>query len=259
VGADGHGAELPGRGHAVDDVANARARGERGEENFGFFSSGGDGGAQIDREKRGERGGLRGVGGGGELRGVAILEQAPAGWLAGGVGRGGAEGGPQLDEGAEDGRFGELATEEFANFNGSLRALLVEGLPGAENDGSDAAAGGSGLPLAIAADGNDPGKDVGGNEEVGLLGEGAEEVEGDGAARIDEADGEIHGGGDGVGGRHSADGAHAGFNEGRRGCGELGVPRQEEAEVDVVEPSSGVVVGEDRCGVLTPQRGARDL
>jgi hypothetical protein len=259
VGADGHGAELACGGHAMDDVANAGACGEWREENFGLFSSGGDGGAQIDGEECGERGGLPGVGGGGELRGVAIFEEAPAGRLAGGVGRGGAEGGPQLDEGAEDGGFGELAAEEFANFNGSLRALFVESLPGAEDDGGDAAAGGRGLPLAIAADGNDPGKNVGGNEEVGLLREGAEEVERDDVAGIDEADGEIHRGGNGVGGRQGADGAHARFNKRGRGRGELGVTGKEEAEVNVVEPVSGVVVGEDRRGVLTPQRGARDL
>jgi hypothetical protein len=250
---------LAGRGHAVDDVTDAGACGERGEEDFSFFSGSGDGGAQVDGEQRGERGGLRGVGGSGELGRVAIFEEAPARGLAGGVGGGGAEGGPKLDEGAQDGGLGELAAEEFAQFDGGLRALLVESFPGAEDDGGDAAAGGRGFPMAIAANGNDPGKDVGGDEEVGLLRECAEEVERNGAAGIDEADGEIHGGGDGVGGRHGADRAHAGFDEGRRGRGELGVARQEKAEVDVVEPRSGVVVGEDGRGVLTPQRGARDL
>ena len=56
---------------------------------------------------------------------------------------------------------------------------------------------GRGLPLTVAADGRSPGQDVGGHEEVGLLGEGPEKIEGDGAAFGDEAVGEFRGEGDG--------------------------------------------------------------
>lgn len=263
LGADRHGSELAGGGHAVDDFADAGARGERREEDFSLFSAGGDGGAEIDGEERGERGGLRGVGAGGELGWVTILEEAPARGLAGSVGGDGAEGGPELDEGAEDGGFSELAAEDFADLDGGLLAFAVEGFPSAEDDGGGAS-GGRGFPLAVTADGGDPGQDFGSDEEVGLFGDGAEEIEGDGAVGLDEAGGEFGGLGDCIRRRHGADQAHAGFNEGGRGRGELGVAREEEAEADFVEPGGGIVEGQQRggrgrIGGLMPQRGARDL
>ncbi len=43
----------------MDDVANARARGERGEEDPDLLPGGCDGGLQIERDEDGERGGLR--------------------------------------------------------------------------------------------------------------------------------------------------------------------------------------------------------
>jgi len=172
LGSDRHGSQLTGGRHAVEDFADARAGGERREENLGFFRGRGNGGAEIDGEQRGERGGLGGVAAGGELRRVAILQKSPAGGLARRVEGRGAEGGPKLDESAEDRGFGEFAAEDFAEFNGGFLAFAVEGLPGAEDDGGVAGVG-RGFPLAVAADGRGPGQDFRGDEEVGLLGEGS--------------------------------------------------------------------------------------
>jgi hypothetical protein len=247
----------------VNDFADAGAGGERGEEDFGFFGGGGDGGTEIEREECGKGRGGRGVGGGGELRRVEIFEEAPAGGLARRVGRDGAERGPEFDESAEDGSFGELAAKDFAQFDGSFAAFAVEGFPGAENDGGGTP-GGSGFPLAVTPDGGGPGQDIGSDEEVGLAGGGPEQVEGDGAALLDEARGESHGAFNRGGGRREAGGAEDGFNEGRRGRGELGVAWQKEAEADLVEPESRIVEGnkcglDRQCGALMPERGARDL
>lgn len=193
---DRHGSKLAGGRHAVEDLADARAGGERREENFSFFRGRGNSGAEIDGEQRGERGGLGGVAAGGELRGIAIFQEGPAGGLARRVGGCNAKGGPELDESAENGGFGEFAAEDLAEFGGGFLAFAVEGFPGTQDDGSVAGVG-RGLPLAVAAHGGGPGQDVGSDEEVGLLGEGPEEIEGDGAAFGDEAVGEFRGEGDG--------------------------------------------------------------
>jgi hypothetical protein len=255
--------ELTCGGHAVENFANAGAGGEGREEDFRFFGGGGDGGTQIEGEERGERGGLGGVGTGGELGGKAILKEGPA---RGGIGRvdgRGAEVGPELDEGTEYGGFGELAAEGILEFDGGHLAFAIQGFPGTKDDGGGPAPG-RGFPLALAADGSDPGKDFGGGEEVGLFGKRAEEVEWDGAALVDEAGGERGGLGDGGGRWRDAGGAAASFDERRRGCGELRVAREKEAEAHFIEPLSGGVKsaqwgGGIRCGGLVPKRGARDL
>jgi hypothetical protein len=163
-----HGSQLARGHHAVHDFANARTRGQRREKNLGFFRSRGDGRAKIDGEQRGESRGLRGIAAGGQLRGEAILQQAPASRLASRISGGGAERGPKLDEGAKDSRFGDLASENLANRDRGLFAFAVKGFPGADDDGRGAARR-SGLPLTVAANSRDPGKDLGRDEEVGLL------------------------------------------------------------------------------------------
>jgi hypothetical protein len=186
---------------------------------------------------------LRGIGGGGELLGAAILEEGPASELAGCVDGHRAEVGPEFNEGAEDSGFGKLAAEAILNLDGGHFAFAVEGFPGAQDDGCGASAGG-GFPLAVAANGCGPGKDFRSDEEVGLFGSGTEEVEGDGAAFVDEADGEFSSACDGGGWRCDGRCAAAGFNEGGRGRGKLSVAGQEEAEADVVEPAGRVVEGD---------------
>jgi hypothetical protein len=263
LGSDGHGSQLASGRHAVKDFANARARGERREENLGFLRGRSYGGAEIDGEQRGERGGLGGIAAGGELFGEAVFQEGPAGGLAQRVNRCGAEGGPELNESAEDGGFSEFAAEDLTEFDGGFFAFTVEGLPGAEDDGSVAGVG-RGLPLAVAADGGGPRQNVGGDEEIGLLGEGSEKIEGDDAALGDKAGGELRGQSDGGGGRGDAGCSEAGLNEGRSGRGKLGMARQKQAEADVVEPARGIVEGQQRgrrirCGGLVPQRSTRDL
>jgi hypothetical protein len=258
-----HGSELAGGGHAVDDFADARPGGEGREEDFGFFGGCGDGGAEIDGEERREGSGLGGVGRGRELGGVTIFEETPAGWLAGSVSGDGAEGGPELDEGAKDGGFGELASEDFADFDSGFVTFAVEGFPGAKDDGGGAG-GGPGLPMAVTADSGDPGQNFGGHKKVRLLGYGAEEVEGNGMTLVDKACGEFGRVSDGIGRRHGTSRAHRGFDKGGRGRRKLGVAREEEAEADVAEPGSGIVESQQRgssgrMGSLAPQRGARDL
>jgi hypothetical protein len=152
----------------MHDFANARTRGERREKNLGLLGGGGDSGTEVDGEQRGEGGSLRRIAAGGQLRRIAILQQAPAGRLTIRVSGGRAERGPKLDEGAKDSRFGDLASENLANLDRSLFAFAVKGFPGADDDGRGAARR-SGLPLTVAANRRDPGKDLGRDEEVGLL------------------------------------------------------------------------------------------
>ena len=243
----------------MEDFADTRAGGERGEEDFRFFGGSGDGGAEIKREQRRERGGLRGVGSGSELGGELMAEEGPAGGLARCEEGDGAQGGPELDEGAEDGGFGELAAETLADVDGGLIAIAVEGFPGAQDDRGNVA-GGRGLPLAIAADGGDEGKDVGSDEAVRLLRKAGEEIEGDGAALGDEAGSEGCGTLDGRRGRRGSGSAQTGLDKGGRGRGQLGCAGKKEAEAEVVEPGGGAVEGaQSRIGGLVPQRDARDL
>lgn len=247
----------------MHDFANARARGERREKNLGFFRSRGDGRAKIDGEQRGESRGLRGIAAGGQLRGEAILQQAPAGRLAIRVSGGRAERGPKLDEGAEDGRFGDLASENLANLNCSFFAFAVQGLPRADDDGRGAARRG-GLPLTVAADRRDPRKHIGRDQEVRLLGERAQQIERNGAALVDEARGKF--GGQGNGGRKRGDAGRtlAGFGQRWRRRGNLRMTREKQAQTDVLEPLGGVFECQQTrsrsgCGGLVPQRGTRDL
>ena len=59
IASEREGRELARGGEAVDNVVDARARGERREEDLHFFRGGGDGGLQIERDENRERGGLR--------------------------------------------------------------------------------------------------------------------------------------------------------------------------------------------------------
>jgi hypothetical protein len=108
--------ELAGGGEAMDDVADAGARGERREEDFYLLAGGGDGGLQIERREDGERGALRLGAADIELAAMARAEQLPVGtfrWVLGRH-RHDAHGVPELSERAQHGGFGDLATETRA-------------------------------------------------------------------------------------------------------------------------------------------------
>ena len=109
---DGDGIELAGGDERVDDVADTRTGGQRGEEGFDLGLGGYDGLAEVEGDERGESGGLTGVGSGFELLGEAGGGELPEGWSAVLLGDGeDAEVLPELGEGAEDGGFGDLFAE----------------------------------------------------------------------------------------------------------------------------------------------------
>ena len=74
---DGDGFELARRHQRVDDVADARAGGDRREEGLDLLFGGDDGLAEIEGDERGERGRLSGVGSGLDLLGEAGGGQLP--------------------------------------------------------------------------------------------------------------------------------------------------------------------------------------
>ena len=101
--------ELAGGEERVDDVANARAGGDGGEEGFDVLFAGYDGLAEIERDERRESGGLAGVGSGFDLLGEAGGGELPLGGCAVGLRDGqDAEVLPEFGESAEDGGFGDL-------------------------------------------------------------------------------------------------------------------------------------------------------
>jgi hypothetical protein len=107
------GCELPGGGEAVDDLADAGARGERREEDFYLLAGGCDGGLQIERREDGERGALRLCAAQVELAAMARAEQLPVGTFRPVLSRHrhDAHGVPELRERAQHGGFRNLATE----------------------------------------------------------------------------------------------------------------------------------------------------
>ena len=111
-----------------------------------------------------------------------------------------------------------------------------------------------------------------GDEEVRLLGKSAQQVERNDSAFTHEARKKFRGFRDCGWRGCDALRTQTGFHEGRRGCGQLRVTREEQAKSDVVEPLRGGVEGAQRggwggwigdgwaqSGGLVPQRGARDL
>ena len=109
---DGDGFELACGEERVDDVADARTRGDGREEGFDLFFGRYDGLAEVERDEGRERGGLAGVGSRFDLLGEAGGGELPEGRRAVGLRDGeDAEVLPEFGEGAEDGGLGDLFAE----------------------------------------------------------------------------------------------------------------------------------------------------
>ena len=258
---DHKGVELTGAHEGVDDVADARAGCEGGEEGLDLVFGGEDGLAEIEADEGREGGGLAGVAAGLDLLGEAGGGGLPEGGAAVGLGDGEhAEVAPELDEGAKDGGLGDLFAEVGDEIVGGEGAVLDEQGVGVEREGADlGGAGGGGwlLPGLVAAQGEDVGEDGGGDDEVGdvraEVGAGgaggcAEQAQGDGGAIADEAReqgaGGLSLGEGGIGGR----GAEGGFDERGGGGGEELGAGGEEDEAGGLEPGSEALGGEEGVG-----------
>ena len=119
--------ELTGCGEAVDDLTDARTGGQRRKEDFHVVARGGERLVQVERQQRGERGGLTGVGA--RLHGAKELagDQLPFCGRAVGVGqRDDALDGPKLVERAECGGVGDALTEQRGELVRRHGALFLE-------------------------------------------------------------------------------------------------------------------------------------
>ncbi len=251
--------KLPGGAEAADDFANLGARGEWREKDLRLLAGGCNGGLQIAGQQHGQRGDLRGSFACHHCTFKAGLQGFPGGGLAVGAGeQDDAEACPQIVQSAEDGGFGELLAERFAKLDRGLNTGAFDGLPDFENQGRDASrAGGGGivLPTAIAAQGEDVGEVLGGNEEVGLLSGHAQQIQCKDVAFVGEAceqGGRVLNCLEGRGGVGLAKKCLY-----KRGCrrGKLHFAGQEEAQAGLLQPFAGGVKGEESLAVLVPSLG----
>ena len=109
---DNDGLKLAGREERVQDIAEAGAGGEGGEEGFSFVFCCCESLPQIERDERAEGGGLAGVGTGFDLLGEARGGELPEGGGAVKLRDGqDTELRPELCEGAQDGGFSDFLAE----------------------------------------------------------------------------------------------------------------------------------------------------
>ncbi|HEV7137767.1 MAG TPA: hypothetical protein VGN43_14105 [Steroidobacteraceae bacterium] len=171
---------------------------------------------------------------------------------------------PELGERAQDGGFGDLATEARAQLDGGESAFAFEQRVrfGGKRRDAGAADGGRGAPgVALRLHRIEIGQSLRRGEEVRVLtdeardadaGCGAEEIERDDGTGGDEAREHLRGGGDVLraGGRVGA--AGDGFHEAGRRHGQMLAARQIEAERRFGEPALRVVECDERVAVLPP-------
>ena len=260
------GCELARGGEAVDNVADARARGERREKDLHFFRGGRDGGLQIERDENGERGGLRMGAADVQLAAMPCGKQLPVGTLRR-IFRGhghNPHGVPELRERTQDSGFGDLATEARTQLDGGEGAFAFEqlvGLGGERRDAGTADGRGCALGISLRLHRVEIGQRLRRGEEVRMLADkagdadagcGAEEIERDDGTRCDEACEHLRGGGDVFRARCGIGAAGDGLYEAGRGHGQMLAARQIEAQGRLSEPALGVVEREQRVAVLTP-------
>ncbi len=233
IAGEREGCELARGGEAVDNVADARARGERREEDLHFFRGGGDGGLQIERDENGERGGLRVGAADVQLATVPRAEQLPVGALRR-IFRGhrhDPHGVPELRERTQDSSFGDLATETRAQLDGGESAFAFEqlvGFGGQRRDAGTADSRGGALGIALGLHRVEIGQCFGSGEEVRVLADkagdadagcGAEEIERDDGTRGDEAREHLLGSSDVLRAGRGIGAAGDGLHEAGRGHG----------------------------------------
>jgi hypothetical protein len=266
VAGERKGGELTRGREAVDDIAEARARGHRGEKDFGFLGGGCDSGLQIERDQDGERGGLRLRAADGELATVPRAEQLPVCAFLGVLCGNGHDphGVPELGERAQYGGFRDFATKLGTQFAGGERAFALQQLPrlgGERRDPSVACGRRLALGVALRLKRVEIRQRLRGGEEVRMLahearntdaGCGAEEIERDDRAGCDQPCEHLRSGGDLLWIRCGFRAAGNGFHK----CGgrhrQMLLAGQIEAERRVGEPALRVVEREQRIAILTP-------
>jgi len=247
----------------TDDVANARARCQRREEELDVLFRGENGLTQIERDERGERSGKSSVGTGLDLLGVAGGGELPEGGSAIGLGnRKNAEMLPELGESAKCGGFGDLIAEFCGEFGCAEAALGDEDVVGRERQRGDlggSAGDGRLLPCFIAAKGKEIGQNRGCGEEVRGLGTGpggrAEEMKRNDSAFGDESREKDAGLLELSDGRGGGLGAEDGLREAGSRNSKLRT-RCEENQTGGVDPLAKLVEGKKGLRVVVPVREA---
>ncbi len=113
------------------------------------------------------------------------------------------------------------------------------------------------LPVTIAAQAEDEGQRIGADEEVGMIGGCAQQVERNSKVGIDKAAEHFTRGLDGSSGRGRVCFPQTRLDEGGRRTIQLRLAGQEEAEASLLQPGLGVFEGEDGVGVLAPTNRPR--
>jgi hypothetical protein len=266
IAAEREGCELTRGGEPVDDVANARARSERREEDLHFFRGSGDGGLQIERGENGKRGGLRLRATDVELAAMPPAEQLPVCPLLRIFRRHrhDAHSVPELRKRTQDSSFGDLATETRAQLNGGESAFAFQqlvGFGGERRDAGTANRRGRALGIALRLHRVEIWQRLGRGEEVRMLankagnadaGCGTEEIERDDSTRCDEAREHLRGSSDVFRAGRGIGTAGNGLHEAGRGNGQMLAAGQIEAQGRLSEPALGVVEREQRVAILTP-------
>ncbi len=102
------------------------------------------------------------------------------------------------------------------------------------------------LPVPIAAQGVDEGQGVGADDEIGMIGCRAKQIERHGCIRFDQPGDHLHGGLNGSARRSGIGFAEGRFDERRRRSGNLCSARKKEAQARLLQPCLSVFLGQDR-------------
>jgi len=251
--------QLPGRGEASNCFADFRPRGQRRQKNLHFIAGGGNGRLKIKRDEHRKRGHLRHVRSGVERLLLAGLKRFPEGGLAVGlVERGDAHRAPELIKRTQSCGFGELAADLIFEFVCTEDAFAFQHLPHLLHEWRDARGAGARrvLPVAVAAHCEDERQRIGADNKVGVVGGGAEQIQGDGKVSVDKPRKHLACGFDRCARRSRVGLAEAGLNKGGRRRIQLCLARQEKAKASLLEKCLGVFERQNRVGVLPPANRA---
>jgi hypothetical protein len=164
---------------------------------------------------------------------------------------------PQLAQGTEHRRLGQLTAQDFACLFGSERVLLIQDLPEFEHQGRDFVAGGflrRFFPVGIGAQGKHGREGIAVGQEIGLLAHDAKQIQGYDRAGSDQPHQQglrLFDRGEGGRGLRFA---QARFDKRRCGCGQLRMAGKVEAQRMLADPALRIVKGEEGTLVLAPVR-----
>jgi hypothetical protein len=217
--------QLPGRRQSAHHLPHLGARGERREKRLGIVAAGGDHRLQIHRHQHRERRDLGHADARGHRLLVSGLQRLPQRFLASALIQGNdAHRGPELVQGAQHGGLGQLPAQLLLDFRRGQNAAAFQQLPDVGDEGGDAigARGSRGvLPVAVAAQCVNEGQRLFADQEVGVVGRRAEQIQRQGRVGLDQPDQQVFRAVNRRARRRRVGLAQACLHKGRRGSGNL--------------------------------------